>query len=409
MNDITPHQDTLLVVDDIPENVKILLDFLTHAGFKVLIAQDGEEGIQAAEYAHPDLILLDVMMPGIDGFEVCRQLKAQRDTQEIPIIFMTALADTVDKVKGFNLGAADYITKPIQHEEVLARVNTHLNLRKLQKQMQDEINLRKEVQGSLLTTNNALAERTIELQARSEELQERTIELEKRNMELDAFAHTVAHDLKNPLGAIINLTEILLETCSCESPKWRQRLQIVAQAAQQIHTIIDAILLLAGVSRQAELKIQTLDMGAIVTEVQQRLTPMIETYQAEVQVPASWPQAQGYAPWIGEVWSNYLTNGFKYGGRPPRLQLGADQQATGMIRFWVRDNGLGLTPEAQVQLFTPLTRLHQDRVEGHGLGLSIVKQIIEKLGGEVGVESSLNQGSVFYFTLPEVTATPTST
>ncbi|MDY6991140.1 MAG: ATP-binding protein, partial [Pseudomonadota bacterium] len=323
------------------------------------------------------------------------------DTQEIPIIFMTALTDTVDKVKGFNLGAADYITKPIQHEEVLARVNTHLNLRKLQKQMQDEINLRKEVQGSLLTTNNALAERTIELQARSEELQERTIELEKRNMELDAFAHTVAHDLKNPLGAIINLTEVLLETCSCESPKWQQRLQIVAQAAQQIHTIIDAILLLAGVSRQAELKIQTLDMAAIVAEVQQRLTPMIDTYQAEIQVPASWPWAQGYAPWIEEVWSNYLTNGLKYGGRPPRLQLGANRQATGMIRFWVRDNGIGLTPEAQAQLFTPLTRLHQDRVEGHGLGLSIVKQIIEKLEGEVGVESSPNQGSVFYFTLPQ--------
>jgi DNA-binding response OmpR family regulator len=122
---------TLLIVDDVLENVSLLFDFLTEKNFTVLVAQNGRGALQKAEYARPDLILLDVMMPDIDGFEVCKILKNQESTQEIPIIFMTALTEMVDKVRGFNLGAADYITKPFQHEEVLARVTTHLQLYKL--------------------------------------------------------------------------------------------------------------------------------------------------------------------------------------------------------------------------------------------------------------------------------------
>jgi len=129
------HQSTLLVVDDKPDNIKLLLAFLNTAGFNLLVAENGQEAIETATFAHPDLILLDVMMPGMDGFEVCQHLKSQTDTQDIPIIFMTALTHLDDKVKGFKLGAADYITKPLQLEEVLARVNVHLSLRQLQQQL----------------------------------------------------------------------------------------------------------------------------------------------------------------------------------------------------------------------------------------------------------------------------------
>jgi DNA-binding response OmpR family regulator len=132
----TANQDTLLIVDDIPTNVSILAHFLKTAGFKVLIAQNGKRAIQNAEYAQPDLILMDIMMPEMNGFDACRILKSQEKTQEIPIIFMTALTDTVDKLKGFELGAADYITKPIQQEEVLARVKSHIKICKLQRQLQ---------------------------------------------------------------------------------------------------------------------------------------------------------------------------------------------------------------------------------------------------------------------------------
>jgi len=129
---------SILIVDDTPNNIAVLVDYLSDTHFKVLVARDGESAIAQAKYAQPDLILLDVLMPGIDGFETCARLKNDHALKDIPVIFMTALSETVDKVKGFNAGAADYITKPLQHEEVLARINTHLALRRLQKSLEEK-------------------------------------------------------------------------------------------------------------------------------------------------------------------------------------------------------------------------------------------------------------------------------
>jgi PAS domain S-box-containing protein len=150
------NKGVIVIVDDKPTNLGVLFDFLTDSGFKVLVAQDGESAIQKVEYAHPDLILLDVMMPGIDGFETCYRLKANPSTRDIPVIFMSALSDTVDKVKGFELGAVDYVTKPVQQEEVRARVITHLTLRNLQKKLeaqnahlQQEIKEKQQIEQSL--------------------------------------------------------------------------------------------------------------------------------------------------------------------------------------------------------------------------------------------------------------------
>ncbi len=359
---------TLLIVDDTEANLGVLFEFLSGNGFKVLVAGDGKRAIQKAKYAKPDLILLDVMMPGIDGFETCKILKSDEQTQEIPVIFMTALADTVDKVKGFQLGAADYLTKPIQHEEVLARVTSQLHFSNLKKQ-----------------------------------LEARTVELEKRNMELDAFAHTVAHDLKNPLNAIIGYTEMLVAECSPDTPldeELIETLHRVEQAGHKMVNIINALLLLAGVTKQAKVEKQPLGMSEIINQVMQRLSYMIKEYQADIKLPESWPVALGYAPWVEEVWANYVSNALKYGGKPPRIELGALREKKGMIRFWIRDNGPGLTEKAKAKLFTPFTRLHTGNVEGHGLGLSIVQQVVEKLGGQVGVESTEDQGCLFYFTLP---------
>ena len=149
---------------------------------------------------------------------------------------------------------------------------------------------------------------------------------------------------------------------------------------------------------------QPLDMGQIVNEARQRLAHMSQECGAEMVLPQAWPQAAGYGPWIEEVWANYLSNALKYGGTPsaaPRVELGATEQPDGLVRFWVRDHGPGLTPEQQAHLFTPFTRLDRS-CKGHGLGLSIVRRIIEKLGGQAGVESAgiPGEGSRFYFTLP---------
>lgn len=402
---------TLLIVDDTPENIKVLFKFLREAGFKVLVAQDGEDGIRKAEQALPDLILLDVMMPRMNGFETCQHFKSKENLKDIPIIFMTALTDTTDKIHGFSVGAADYITKPIQQEEVLARVMAHLKLYKLQQQLQHknqqlqerteqlqtEIRYRKEIQMSLETVNISLAQHTVELQ-------KRTLELEQRNLELDAFAHTVAHDLKNPLSGVIGLSEILLEKCVINKPidaKSLDRLQKINDAAMQILGIINAILLLAGVSRHHTLHIETVDMKSLVEQViNTRLTNLISQYAATIVLPEMLPMSRGYTPWLEEVWVNYLTNGMKYGGEVPYLEIRAELLADNKVKYSIKDNGAGITVAQQSQLFTPFIRLHTKRADGHGLGLSIVKQIIEKLGGTVGVESELGQGSTFFFTLP---------
>ncbi len=234
-------------------------------------------------------------------------------------------------------------------------------------------------------------------------LRRRTVDLERRNEELDAFAHTVAHDLKIPLGYIVGFAEALRE-CGAEMTfeDICHHLQTIAWSGRKMEGIIDGLLLLAGV-RLAEVELEPLDMADILTEVEERLVGLIAKYQAEIIHPASWPTALGYGPWVEEVWANYLTNGIKYGGSPPRLELGATERADGSVRFWVRDNGAGLTAEEQARLFTPLWRPSQSGpviAEGYGLGLSIVRRIVEKLGGEVGVESRVGEGSRFSFTLP---------
>jgi signal transduction histidine kinase len=145
--------------------------------------------------------------------------------------------------------------------------------------------------------------------------------------------------------------------------------------------------------------LEPLDTARIVDEVQQRLGNMITDYEALFAIPESWPPALGYPAWVEEVWTNYISNALKYGGSPPHIKLGATVEGN-MVRFWVRDNGEGLTQEQQEQLFDKFVRLDKTRAEGHGLGLSIVHRIIEKLGGEVAVKSQLGEGSVFSFTLP---------
>ncbi len=367
---MTQHtKDTLLIVDDMPDNVTLLRRSLSEAGFKVLVANNGEVGIRTAEYARPDLILLDVMMPDIDGFEVCRILKSRETTQKIPIIFMTALTDTIDKVKGFQLGAEDYVTKPIQHEEVLARINTHLKLRKQQIQIQQQNEI-----------------------------------LQQRNQELDMFAHMVAHDLKNPLNGIIMIADILKQTLSPEaypSARSLRQVDILDRTSRRMMDIISALLTLAGVSNQKPLQLQPVDTSNLLQQMlHTRLAHMVTDYQAQFELPSTWPEIYSYADWLEEVWANYLSNALKYGGTPPKVSVGAECLDSGQIQFWVQDNGQGLTKEEQQSLFVPFTRLHAHQCEGHGLGLAIVKQIVEKLGGKVGVESELGVGTRFYFTLP---------
>jgi len=236
-------------------------------------------------------------------------------------------------------------------------------------------------------------------------LRQHTGELEARNAELDAFAHTVAHDLKNPVSSVVGYADVLRRNYAILPEEVRAEfLDVITRNARKMASIIDELLLLSSVRGMGTLEMHPLEMGRVVAEARGRLLHLIEEYQAEIDLPESWPVAIGYGPWVEAVWANYINNALKYGGRPPRVKLGSTVHADGWIRFWVRDNGQGLTSEEQARLFTPFERLHEVRAQGHGLGLSIVQRIVKKLGGQVGVESNgvPGQGCEFYFTLPAI-------
>ncbi len=271
----------------------------------------------------------------------------------------------------------------------------------------------------------ALQDHAGQLEAQNLELRRNAEQLATQNAELDAFAHTVAHDLKNPLGLVIGYARFL-ETAydTLTEQEIQLSLQTLLRSSEKLEIIIKELLLLASV-RKEEVESVPLAMGEIVQEAYARFELVIQEIGAHVSLPdpAAWPIALGHAPWVEEVWANYISNALKYGGRPqegipPHVELGytileagsskldsvtSNQQPATSIQFWVRDNGLGLTPEAQTKLFAPFTRLEQARALGHGLGLSIVRRIVEKLGGEVGVVSAPGAGSCFYFSLPRAT------
>lgn len=357
-----PTVSEILIVDDTPANLRLLANLLSEHGYKVRMAPSGRLALLNAQADPPDLILLDILMPDMDGFEVCRRLKTHPHLRDIPIIFISALNEAFDKVTAFDVGGVDYITKPFQVEEVLARVQTHLRLRAMQQS------------------------------------------LEEQNQELEAYAHTVAHDLKNPVSVILGFAAFSLsELEDSTTDRIRGHLTQILNSTEKLSRIIDELLLLASIRQMDEIDYLPLDMGPIVAEALNRLAPMIEEYDAEIIVPenAEWPLALGYPAWIEEVWANYVSNAIKYGGTPPLVELGGTVQTDDQVCFWVRDNGPGLTPDEQAQLFAEFTRLkNAGSGEGHGLGLSIVKRIIDKLGGEVAVESEPGYGSMFSFTLP---------
>lgn len=347
-----PTACTVLVVEDDPSVRQTLVDILEINGYVARTADNGEAGLQAAREETPTLIITDIEMPRMTGFELLQQLRRDESLRSIPVVVISAKADRAAMRRGMELGADDFITKPFTEDEVIHSVQTRLE----KKELLDE---------------------------------------------LDAFAHTVAHDLKNPLATLngrLGLLELKIEAGDKEV--LRRQVNEASAAAMRLATIIDEILVLAGVRKQ-NVKPGPLDMGPIVTEALDRLEDLLKRSAATVELPESWPATVGHASWVIHVWTNYISNAAKYAGPQPRITLGfTRREEAGKVRFWVKDQGPGLDAAAQAKLFVPFTRISAVRVSGHGLGLSIVRRIMEKLGGEVGVESAPGQGSCFWFELP---------
>ncbi|MBK8856784.1 MAG: HAMP domain-containing histidine kinase [Opitutaceae bacterium] len=342
----------ILVVDDDEAVRQTLADMLELNGFRVITAANGTEGLQFARRDRPTLIITDVNMPGLTGYELLEALRHDEILRTIPVIVISAKADRAATRQGMELGAADFITKPFTESEVLHSIATRLE----KKELLDE---------------------------------------------LDAFAHTVAHDLKNPLATVTGRLDLIgLELGKADEATLRHHLNEAMKSTMRLTGIIDELLILAGVRRQVVVP-QPLDMAAIVEEALEGVESLLRQQRARIEKPATWPEAVGYAPWIMQVWGNYISNAAKYGGPEPLIRLGAETSADGhTLRAWVDDSGPGLDEAARAQMFVPFTRISTGRAGSHGLGLSIVRRIVEKLGGKVGVESRSGNGSRFWFELP---------
>ncbi len=228
-------------------------------------------------------------------------------------------------------------------------------------------------------------------------------EIEKREKlieDLDAFAHTVAHDLKNSLSSIFSASEIMEEIIRQNDKNLLFELSnMINHSANKSIQITHDLLMLATTDK-SKVEIKCLNMGEIFAEAQRQLSELIKTSEATILIPDKWPEALGYAPWVEEVWTNYLSNAIKYGGNPPKIEVGGTVLTDGNIRFWIKDNGDGLSADELKKLFKKFSRLRPNKADGYGLGLTIVKKIVEKLGGTVDVASTKGEGSVFSFTLP---------
>ena len=231
-----------------------------------------------------------------------------------------------------------------------------------------------------------------------------TEEIEKRGKlieDLDDFAHTVAHDLRNSLGSIFSASEIMEDIIEKNDKKLLLEIsELIKSSARKSIKITHELLILATTEKQ-DVQRKPMHMETIFSEAKQQLSELIKESGAMIKEPENWPDAIGYSPWIEEVWTNYLSNAIKYGGSPPIIEVGADVLPKRRISFWIKDNGPGIPPAHLEQLFKDFVRLEPKRAKGYGLGLYIVKKIIEKLDGTVGVENTENgKGTKFYFILP---------
>jgi len=369
---ITRQTIRVLIVDDDVTTNELLRTQLTSLGYEVVgYAYEGTRGVQMACELSPDIVLMDLLMPNPEIYadDPHAGLYAAQQIQELcptPIILLSAYESPELTQRASTIGVGAYLVKPVSTNELdraisitLARFKDLMEVRRL----------------------NA--------------------ELRAHNEELDAFAYTVAHDIKHQLAITIGYAELLdMDHRNLPPRQLAQYLHEITSSGQKLNRIVSDLLLLARVRKVEEVNLEPRDMGSVVKEAKTRIADMVDFYKVKFTEPQQWPAALGHTTWIEEVWFNYISNGIKYGGQPPCLTLGAELQEDGMVRFWVRDNGEGISPAKQERLFTPFERLSQSRSEGHGLGLSIVRRIIHKLGGSAGVESQPGQGSTFYFTLP---------
>ncbi len=362
---------TVLVVDDTPGNLRVLVDSLSNRGLNILVATDGTSAIERAVYSQPDLILLDVIMPGIDGFETCRIFKEKPETTDIPVIFMTALSDTSQKIKAFEVGAVDYVTKPFEEEELIARVDAHLTIRRLQ-----------------------------------DDLMRRNTQLEDLNQLKNEFLGMAAHDIRNPLTAILATSEILEMTAATTTEEKLIRMaQQVQTAGNRIKTLLSNLLDVNAIdSGKRNIDIQPIEVEAVLEQISTTHLPAAREKKIDLirEPTAEADIIQADATAISQVLDNLISNAIKYSEPGKRVWIKSQRQEE-KITLSIRDEGPGLSEEDRGKLFGKFARLTPRPTAGEtstGLGLWIVKELVQSMEATIRCESALGEGTSFIVEFP---------
>lgn len=350
----------ILIVDDVPENLQLLFEILSEEGHEVRRVLNGSQALKAAETDPPDLILLDIKMPLMDGYEVCKYLKQNEKTAFIPVIFLSALNDVLDKVKAFSVGGSDYINKPFDVYEVLIRVDNQLKL---------------------LRTTQALENQNIELKV--------------LNRDLESFNYMVSHDLRRPLTRLLGYSEFLLDS-KLSKMELDETIKIIMGAGKEIDQIITDLLHLATIGRE-KLYLESINLSDMVTGLLQSLQELEPERLVEIFVEPDL-NVRGDRQLLKLALGNLVDNAWKYTRKTVAPCIRFLQLEDGT--YCIRDNGAGFELKSQEDVFAPFKRLHTEKeFHGTGIGLAIVHRIIQSHQGKIWCEAAVNEGAAFYFTL----------
>ena len=369
---MTTPLNKVLIVDDTPKNIQLAATLLQNEGYEIHYAMDGFKALEILRHNLVDLILLDVMMPEMDGFEVCKKLKAEPAMANIPVIFLTAKSDVDGIKKGFELGAVDYITKPFYSDELLARVRTHLALK-----------------------------------SANEELHQKNLHLEKLNNEKNELLKIVSHDLKNPLAVIISLTNLLqINLLKLAQEDLTRIFSHIMDSAQFLLSMVNNLLDVNRLeSENFQLHNEDVDLKEILQELTDRYSEAFKaknlTFNGDVNDQSLVFTLDRQV--ITQILDNLISNAIKFspGGKKIGVQI---SRKNSIIHFEVKDEGPGLTDDDKAHLFQKFRKLSAQptgKEHSTGLGLSIVRKLVELMDGKIWAESDgKDKGSSFIFQLP---------
>lgn len=407
--------NTILVVDDQPQNIRLIGTFLRKY-YNLLIAENGPKAIDTAISKQPDLILLDIMMPDMSGFEVCEVLKKNEITKEIPIIFLTAKTETDDILKAFEIGGVDYVTKPFNAMELMARIRAHIELKNSKEIIKDQFEQLKQKNEQLKKTYEDLEHQAqhlnklyMQLIKNETFLRNTNEELKKLNEMKDRFFSIVSHDLRSPFAGILTITDIIKNHADTVSKEELiSMLQSLNETAQQTYKFIEDLLEWSRSQMgRIQMNIVEEDLHTIVTGTILTLKQQAEIKNIEIN---SRIQSGTFAMFdnnmMATIVRNLISNAIKFTPKGGKITLKAEaieKEGKRFIRLAVSDTGVGMTEQQVANLFsldkvqsTPGT----EKEKGTGLGIMICRDFINKMNGELSVESKLNEGTTFFVDVP---------